>query len=218
MRKRLFLIGAFIALITGLLTIVLSITVSEFDDWIMMYSIAGGIIAFLGILLLITGYTSPAVAQSREGFMVGIVVILGSAIAVTGTFLGTMAGPAITIGGGVVVLIGMLAWSCFCCQGTGKARRKILGIASAHHRISVSEIARTANIDEGVVSDILYDALGKGEIHGRMEGQVFVRTAPSTVAPMGRPAGDAKVLVICPYCGAKNEQGLTKCQNCQADL
>ncbi|MCK4566900.1 MAG: hypothetical protein KAU48_06290 [Candidatus Thorarchaeota archaeon] len=27
-----------------------------------------------------------------------------------------------------------------------------------------------------------------------------------------------KVLVICPYCGAKTEQGIGKCQNCQADL
>jgi len=28
----------------------------------------------------------------------------------------------------------------------------------------------------------------------------------------------SKVLVICPYCGAKNEQGILKCQNCKADL
>ena len=29
---------------------------------------------------------------------------------------------------------------------------------------------------------------------------------------------DVKVLIICPYCGAKTEQGLLKCQNCKADL
>lgn len=29
---------------------------------------------------------------------------------------------------------------------------------------------------------------------------------------------DVKVLVICPYCGAKTEQGIMKCQNCGADL
>lgn len=29
---------------------------------------------------------------------------------------------------------------------------------------------------------------------------------------------DAKVFVICPYCGAKTEQGIMKCQNCGADL
>ncbi|MFW9848515.1 MAG: hypothetical protein ACFFF4_05210 [Candidatus Thorarchaeota archaeon] len=26
------------------------------------------------------------------------------------------------------------------------------------------------------------------------------------------------VLVVCPYCGAKNEQGMTKCQSCQGDI
>ena len=218
MQKKLFLIGALVALISGALMIVLALTLEEVDDLIMYHSIAGAIVTLLGILMLLTGYTTPAVAQSKEGFMVGIIVILGSVIAISGVFVGSMIGPGLSIGGGVLVLIGMLAWSCFCCQGTGKARRKILGIASAQHRISISEIAKIADIEEKVVSDTLYDALGKGEIHGRMEGQVFVRTAPSTTAPMGRAAGDAKVLVICPYCGAKNEQGLTKCQNCQADL
>ena len=29
---------------------------------------------------------------------------------------------------------------------------------------------------------------------------------------------DAKVFVICPYCGAKTEQGIVKCQKCGADL
>ena len=28
----------------------------------------------------------------------------------------------------------------------------------------------------------------------------------------------AKVFVICPYCGSKTEQGITKCQKCGADL
>ena len=27
-----------------------------------------------------------------------------------------------------------------------------------------------------------------------------------------------RVMVICPYCGAKNPQGLSKCQNCNSDL
>lgn len=27
-----------------------------------------------------------------------------------------------------------------------------------------------------------------------------------------------RVLVVCPYCGSKNEQGFTKCQNCSADI
>jgi hypothetical protein len=27
-----------------------------------------------------------------------------------------------------------------------------------------------------------------------------------------------RVLIICPYCGAKNEQGATTCKNCDAEL
>jgi hypothetical protein len=27
-----------------------------------------------------------------------------------------------------------------------------------------------------------------------------------------------KVLVVCPYCGAKNEQGATTCKNCDAEI
>lgn len=38
------------------------------------------------------------------------------------------------------------------------------------------------------------------------------------VAPEQAIPKDAKVLIVCPYCGAKTEQGLLKCQNCSADL
>ena len=27
-----------------------------------------------------------------------------------------------------------------------------------------------------------------------------------------------RVLVVCPYCGAKNEQGITTCKNCDAEI
>ncbi|MHA2264938.1 MAG: hypothetical protein ACXAEN_21305 [Candidatus Thorarchaeota archaeon] len=27
-----------------------------------------------------------------------------------------------------------------------------------------------------------------------------------------------RILVICPYCGSKNEQGLLKCRNCGAEI
>ncbi len=29
---------------------------------------------------------------------------------------------------------------------------------------------------------------------------------------------DAKVLIVCPYCGARNEQGVLKCHKCDADI
>jgi len=44
-----------------------------------------------------------------------------------------------------------------------------------------------------------------------------VMTHGSTpIAP--RKEVETRYLVICPYCGAKNEQGIMKCQNCSAEL
>ncbi len=42
--------------------------------------------------------------------------------------------------------------------------------------------------------------------------------ADSVERPTPVSAAGAKVLVICPYCGAKTEQGILACQNCGADL
>ena len=47
---------------------------------------------------------------------------------------------------------------------------------------------------------------------------------PSSVMTHGstpitpRTEVETRYLVICPYCGAKNEQGILKCQNCSAEL
>ncbi len=35
---------------------------------------------------------------------------------------------------------------------------------------------------------------------------------------LGEKIVTERILVICPFCGAKTEQGLLKCQNCHADL
>ncbi|TET07953.1 MAG: hypothetical protein E3J86_11700 [Candidatus Thorarchaeota archaeon] len=40
----------------------------------------------------------------------------------------------------------------------------------------------------------------------------------SFMARQRKGASDAKVLVICPYCGAKTEQGITRCEKCGGDL
>lgn len=42
------------------------------------------------------------------------------------------------------------------------------------------------------------------------------RSKPSSVLPP--LPSNAKVLIICPYCGAKTEQGLTSCKKCNAEL
>ena len=48
-------------------------------------------------------------------------------------------------------------------------------------------------------------------------GYAFLRKRPSKVAEQQIPVG-AKVLVICPFYGAKTEQGVTHCQHCKAPL
>ncbi len=40
----------------------------------------------------------------------------------------------------------------------------------------------------------------------------------STTASTTEKVVETRILVICPYCGAKNEQGVLKCQNCSAEL
>jgi len=44
-----------------------------------------------------------------------------------------------------------------------------------------------------------------------------IRKNPSA-EPLRERIITERVLVVCPYCGAKNEQGITKCQSCDADL
>ena len=217
--KKLFLIGSIAAIAAGALAIIITPMVISFDDLYVIFMSIGGVVAFIGLLLLITGNTAPVVARSKNGFIVGILLIVGSALVIAGPFAGEDIGPPVAIGGVIVALISMFMWACFCSQGKGSVRTKILGIASGHESISVSEIGSEAEIEEEMVKEILYDALGKKEIYGRIEGETFIRTAPPTTtytAPAA--AGTVKVLVICPYCGAKTEQGLTKCQKCSADL
>jgi len=40
----------------------------------------------------------------------------------------------------------------------------------------------------------------------------------SSLDPLRERIITERVLVVCPYCGAKNEQGITKCQSCGADI
>ena len=125
--------------------------------------------------------------------------------------------------GAILVIFSFVMWPCFCCQGGKNVRSQIVGVVSAHDNISIDEISKITGYSAGTIRKILYDAIGKRELHGRMEGDTFHRSAPS--APEYKAPGTTtkerdvvKVLVICPYCGAKTEQGISKCQNCKADL
>lgn len=92
---------------------------------------------------------------------------------------------------------------------------RVVSIAKSQNRITLKEVSTKAGIPTEKISDIIYDAIGSGDLNGTLEGEVFSKSKPSASIPT---SGDAKVLVICPYCGAKTEQGFSKCQKCGADI
>lgn len=218
-KSRLFLIGAIISIIAGASGLPFS------DDGMMMgFSIA--LIVF-GVLLLISGFLTPAVSESATGRGLGLFMMLGAILFMIGAALMNSEmwdyGPMAFVGGGIIVFIVVLAWPCVCCQGTKGARSQVIGVASAHESITISELSQRAGVTEKHARDIVYDAIGKRQLIGKMEGDTFVKSAaatPSYTAPTSttKEREVVKVLVICPYCGAKTEQGIGKCQNCQADL
>ncbi len=215
--KKLFLIGSIIVIITGLTTGV----VGANYDW--MFGLVGAALGVIGLIFLITGYTSKSIMETREAKGLSILMIAGCLLAFIGlTSLDSYGGGAVAVGA-IVVILSFILWPCFCCQGGKNIRSQIVGVVSAHDSISIDEISKTTGYSEDSIRKILYDAIGKGELHGRMEGSTFIRSAPSAPA-YGAPGATtkeketAKVLVICPYCGAKTEQGISKCQKCHADL
>lgn len=180
-------------------------------------AISGIVIAVFGFLLLFTGQMSPAAAQSKGAQMISYVLILGAVLAFASVGLYAVAGWnggfAINMAAAAIVLLGVLIWPSLCCMGQSKVTSKVVGVARAHERITIDELARLSGLPVDEVSSVLYDAIGTGKLSGRMEGSTFIRSAGVTAG-----AGEAKVLVICRFCGAKTEQGKSKCDNCGADL
>jgi hypothetical protein len=215
--NRIFLIGALLVIIAGGVSLAFGMMIED-----TIFTVLGFVIIFLGIVLLATGFTNQAVTVSREGTGLGLLMVVGSIVTIIGTLLFELGFAMVAVLGAVLILLSSVLWPCFCCQGSQGIKSKIVGIASAHDRISVAEIARLSGVDEKIVSDALYKAIGSRELAGKMEGDTFVRAAPTTVSYTGatttREREVVKVLVICPYCGAKTEQGMAKCQNCGSDL
>jgi len=215
--KKPFLIGSIIVVITGAVVGILGAAY----DW--MFSLVGAALVVIGLILLITGYTSGSIMETREAKGLSILIIAGCLLALLGlTSIDTFGGGAVAVGA-ILVIFSFIIWPCFCCQGGKNIRSQVVGVVSAHDSISIDEISKTTGYSADTIRKIVYDAIGKGELHGRMEGGTFIRSAPS--APAYEAPGATtkerevvKVLVICPYCGAKTEQGISKCQNCQADL
>ena len=218
LKNKLFLIGAIALIISGVFQIAM--------PWDESVYIGAGVAIILGIILLISGFITPIVSESKTGMGLGILILLGSILSILGVISVNIMdeiGMPLYFGGLVLAAIVFLAWPCVCCQSSKAVRSQIIGVASAHDTITITELSNISGATVKLTSEIVYDAIGKRELSGRMEGGTFVRSAPSTtsyVAPSTttREREIVKVLVICPYCGAKTEQGIGKCQNCQADL
>jgi len=178
----------------------------------MMY---GLISVVLAIALLVAFQMYPNFLDSRGGLIVSLILCVSGGMWVVEELMLMMGGPwlGLNVIAFALSILTIILCPVMCRQSTSGVRTSVIGIASAHESISMSEIAKKTGLSQEVVTKTVYDAIGKGQLSGQMQGDTFKRTGPSTALPP-----DAKVLVICPYCGAKTEQGLAKCQKCNADL
>ncbi len=212
LKTKLFLVGTLLMMIAGAILV----TFGGGDESLMM----GIPMIVLGLLLFISGYITPIVSESKTGLVIGLILTIGAVVMLLGVavydYMMLIAGLSITI-------LMSVAWPIICCQGSQGIKSQVVGVASAHDSISITELSSKTGASVKLTSEIVYDAIGKGQLSGRMEGDTFVRSAPSSTsysAPTTttREREIIKVLVICPYCGAKTEQGIGKCSNCKADL
>ena len=219
LKTKLFLIGTISMIIGGAVIGIMGIDEISIGAF-------GFVLIFSGVILFISGFITPVVSESKTGMALAVFMILGAILAVGGVFalfILDEIGVPLFFGGLALAFLACLAWPCVCCQGSRDVRAQIIGIASAHDKITIAELSSISGATEKLTSQILFDAIGKRQLSGQMEGDTFVRSAPTTTtyaAPTTttREREIVKVLVICPYCGAKTEQGIGKCQNCKADL
>jgi hypothetical protein len=118
-------------------------------------------------------------------------------------------------------------------------RGKILKLARTHDTITIEDISARTGIPLLRVNDILHLYIAKGKLPGSMEGHTYVRvpgmsveSGPAPISatervpepkqqPVFQTVPERESLdgyVICPYCSAKTQAGLPKCQNCGAEL
>jgi hypothetical protein len=107
---------------------------------------------------------------------------------------------------------------------TGRKWSKVVAVARSHEEISLEDMSKQSGVAIDEVDDLVYDAISSKHLKGTVKDGRFVRSTPTqTVAatpstPTQEKIVTEKVFVICPFCGAKTEQGLAKCQKCNADL
>ncbi len=219
MKEKLFLIASLLTIIAGALLFVVALS-QESDSPFLV--IMGLVVVFVGVLLMITGYITPTVAQSREGTGLAYLMLAASVIVIIGLFDIVALWMFPLIGGGLIFL-SCIMWPCFCSSGKSKNRDKIIGVVNAHDSITMYDLSQRTGLSVDVVRDVIYNALSKGQLFGKMEGDTFVRGRPTAISPSApgtttKEREIIKVLVVCPFCGAKNEQGTPKCHNCSASL
>ena len=91
---------------------------------------------------------------------------------------------------------------------------KVVHLAKSQNKFTMKEMSVLSGVSEDRITPILVEAIVSGVLEGTVKGDAFSKetSAPSVISET------AKVLVICPYCGAKTEQGIAKCQKCGADI
>jgi len=114
----------------------------------------------------------------------------------------------------LVILIIALSLIIFAFR-TASQWNKVVGIVKSHKSITIQEAAGKSGVKSDKVSNIIYGAIASGDLFGTMEGDTFSRKKDGVTITTTQTA---KVLVVCPFCGSKTEQGLANCQKCGADL
>jgi hypothetical protein len=212
--KKLSLILSILAIVFGAIAVFFGVQ-DEYSGGNL--AIIGTAMVVIAIAVIVVIFMYPSFGESMQGLIVSLLVCVGTGSWALEMYLyitGSASTPFYIIGL-VTVGLSFILCPCMCMQSGRQSRGSVIGVAAAHESITITEISQKTGLSKEIVSKTVYDAIGKGQLAGRMDGDTFKKTAPSTTAVT---APGATVLVICPYCGAKTEQGLAKCQKCGADI
>jgi hypothetical protein len=107
---------------------------------------------------------------------------------------------------------------------TDRKWSKVVAIARSHEEISLDDLSKQSGVPNEEVRSLVFDAISSGHLSGVVKENRYVRSASAqkiSVAPeetTHERIVTERVFVICPYCGGKTEQGVSKCRNCDAQL
>ena len=142
----------------------------------------------------------------------GFLLFIGGGFLVAASLMGGWGLVVLGIGA-VVLFIGLVL--IFLPLKIAGSWNKVVDIIKSHEQITIQEASSKSGISPDRVRNIIYAAIASGDLAGTLDGDTFSRVM---VAGSTTTTETAKVLVVCPFCGAKTEQDLTKCQKCDADL